>query len=63
MNEAQVWTSIGLMASMLITLLTVVSTSFVRIMRAEFKTLRVEIASIDRDAQALYRCAFGGESE
>ena len=74
MNEAQVWASIGLMASMLITMMTVISTSFTRIMRTEFKMVRLEIASLDqrmghrfdsldRDVQVLYRRAFGGESE
>ena len=73
-NEAQVWASIGLMASMLITMMTVISTCFIRIMRSECAMVRVEIASVDqsmghrfdtldRDVQVLYRRAFGGESE
>ncbi|MFC4242010.1 hypothetical protein ACFOYW_01385 [Gryllotalpicola reticulitermitis] len=45
MNEAQVWAAIGLMASMLLSVMTVISRSFTRTMRAEFKAFRFEMAS------------------
>lgn len=45
MNEAQVWTSIGVLGTSLFAMLTLMSTMFVRIIRTEIGSLRSEMGS------------------
>ncbi|WP_229054908.1 hypothetical protein [Aeromicrobium sp. Leaf350] len=46
MNEPQVWTSIGVLASSLFAALALMSTLFVRVIQAEFGSVRSEIGSL-----------------
>ncbi|MCC7128627.1 MAG: hypothetical protein IT192_07415 [Microbacteriaceae bacterium] len=70
MTEPQVWTLIGVFAAAFFGMLTIVSTLFVRVVRAEIGGLRNEINArfesvdrrfdgLDRDVQALMRREFG----
>lgn len=74
MTEPQVWTLIGVFAAMMFGMLTIVSTLFVRVLRAEIGSLRTEIGgeigslriemtsridNLDRDVQALVKHTFG----
>ncbi len=70
MNEPQVWTLIGIFASALFGIMTLMSTVFVRIVRSEIGGLRTEIKSeleglrsdirgLDRDISALMKHTFG----
>ncbi|UWF77397.1 MULTISPECIES: hypothetical protein [Microbacterium] len=66
MTEPQVWTLIGVFAAGLFGMLTLMSTMFVRIIRAEMSGLAAEIKAIhhrldriDADVNALMRHAFG----
>ena len=66
MNEPQVWTLIGVFATGLFGMITLMSTMFVRIIRTEIGSVRTEIQGVhtrldrlDADVNALMNCAFG----
>lgn len=70
MNEPQVWTLIGIFASALFGIMTIMSTLFVRIVRSEIAGLRIEmkgeleglrsdVRGLDRDISALMEHTFG----
>lgn len=63
MNEPQVWTLIGVFSAAVFGMFGLVSTMFVRIMRAEFGALEARLTSkidlLDREIQALARQVFG----
>lgn len=70
MNDAQIWTMIGCFTALMFGMLTVVSTLFVRVVRAEIGGLRGEmnarfdavstrIDGLDRDMQAVVKRSFG----
>lgn len=70
MTEPQVWTLIGVFATALFGMITLMSTMFVRIIRTEIGSLRAEISSefrginqridrLDSDVNALMKHAFG----
>lgn len=63
MNEPQVWVLIGVFAASMFGMITVVSTLFVHVVKAEIGGLRKEvlgeIRALDRDVTALYRNTFG----
>ena len=63
MTEPQVWTLIGVFAAALFGLLTIVSTLFVGVVRAEIGRLDVKLDNVDRDVQALMRHTFGIDRE
>lgn len=63
MTEPQVWVLIGVFATAVFGMTTIVSTMFVRVLRSEIQGLRTEvlgeIRAIDRDVSALMRHTFG----
>lgn len=70
MNDAQIWTMIGAFTALMFGMMTVVSTLFVRVIRAEIGGLRGEMQArfegvdrrldgLDRDVQALVKHTFG----
>lgn len=70
MNDAQIWTMIGAFTALMFGMLTVVSTLFIRVLRAEIGGLRSEVNGrldimntrmdgLDRDVQALVKRTFG----
>lgn len=70
MTEPQVWTLIGVFAAALFGMFTIVSTLFIRVIRAEISGLRGEMVArfdllgqrvdgLDRDVQALVKHTFG----
>jgi hypothetical protein len=70
MNDAQIWTMIGAFTALMFGMFTVVSTLFVRVVRAEIAGLRSEMNGrfdvmsarmdgLDRDVQALVKRTFG----
>lgn len=70
MTEPQVWTLIGVFAAALFGMVTIVSTLFIRVIRAEISGLRGEMVArfdllgqrvdgLDRDMQALVKHTFG----
>jgi len=63
MNEPQVWVLIGVFAAAIFGMITIVSTLFVHVLKAEIGGLRTEvlgeIRALDRDVSALYRNTFG----
>ena len=63
MNEPQVWVLIGVFAASMFGMITVVSTLFIHVVKAEIGGLRTEvlgeIRTLDRDVTALYRNTFG----
>ncbi|MFS0852924.1 hypothetical protein [Microbacterium sp. 179-I 3D4 NHS] len=70
MNDAQIWTMIGAFTALMFGMLTVVSTLFIRVVRAEIGGLRSEmnarfdavtsrIDGLDRDVQAIVKRTFG----
>lgn len=70
MTEPQVWTLIGVFAAGLFGMLTIISTMFVRVLKAEIGSLRTEMNSefrgihqridrLDADVNALMRHTFG----
>ena len=74
MNDAQIWTMIGAFTALMFGMLTVVSTLFVRVVRAEIGGLRSEMNGrldvmnarmdgLDRDVQALGKRTFGLDRE
>lgn len=74
MNEPQIWTMVGAFIATTIGMMTIVSTLFVRVLRAEIGGLREEmrdrfeavgarIDGLDRDVQALVKRTFGLDRE
>lgn len=74
MNDAQIWTMIGAFTALMFGMLTVVSTLFTRVVRAEIGGLRSEMNGrfdvmnarmdgLDRDVQALVKRTFGLDRE
>ncbi|WP_447914191.1 hypothetical protein [Microbacterium phyllosphaerae] len=63
MNGPQVWVLIGVFAASMFGMITVVSTLFIHVVKAEIGGLRTEvlgeIRALDRDVTALYRNTFG----
>ncbi len=59
MNEPQVWVLIGVIAAAMFGMITVVSTLFIHVVKAEIGGLRSEIRTLERDVSALYRHTFG----
>ena len=70
MNDAQIWTTIGAFTALMFGMLAVVSTLFIRVLRAEIGGLRAEMNGrfdimnarmdgLDRDVQALVKRTFG----
>jgi len=70
MNDAQIWTMIGAFTALMLGMMTIVSTLFIRVLRAEIGGLRSEVNGrldamntrmdgIDRDVQALVKRTFG----
>ena len=63
MNEPQVWTLIGVLAAGLFVMLTLMSTMFLRVIRAEIGGLEARLTAkidlLDRDVQAIARRVFG----
>lgn len=70
MTEAQVWAMMGVFATFILGSLAIISTLFVRVLRAEIGGLRAEmrarfevvesrIGGLDRDVQALVKRTFG----
>ena len=74
MTEPQIWTMIGAFIATTIGMMTIVSTLFVRVLRAEIGGLREEmrgrfeavgarIDGLDRDVRALVKRTFGLDRE
>lgn len=74
MTEPQIWTMVGAFIATTIGMMTIVSTLFVRVLRAEIGGLREEmrdrfgavgarIDGLDRDVQALVKRTFGLDRE
>lgn len=70
MNEPQVWTLIGVFAVGMFSVITLMSTMFVRVLRSEIGSLRTEMRAelaaihqrldrLDADVNALMKHAFG----
>jgi len=70
MNDAQIWTMIGAFTALMFGMMTIVSTLFIRVLRAEIGGLRSEVNGrldamntrmdgLDRDVQALVKRTFG----
>ncbi|MGX5696986.1 hypothetical protein ACWKWP_12370 [Agromyces soli] len=66
LTEPQVWTMIGAFIALMFGMLTIVSTLFVHVVRAEvrrldtrFDALDSRIDGLDRDVQALVKHTFG----
>ncbi|QKJ21302.1 hypothetical protein HQM25_16520 [Microbacterium hominis] len=66
MTEPQVWTLIAVFAAGMFGMITVVSTMFVRVVRAEigrldtkFDLVNARLDNLDRDVQALVKHTFG----
>lgn len=66
MSEPQVWVLIGVFATALFGMITLMSTMFIRIVRTEIGSVRTEIQGIhhrldrlDADVNALMKHAFG----
>jgi hypothetical protein len=73
-TEAQTWTMIGASIALMFGMMTIVSTLFVRVLRAEIGGMRAEmnarfeivgtrIDGLDRDVQALVKRTFGLDRE
>ncbi|GAA4180097.1 hypothetical protein GCM10022287_33480 [Gryllotalpicola koreensis] len=70
MTEAQVWTIIGVFATLFFSMLALMSNMFVRVIRAEigrldskFDIVNAKIDALDRDVQLLFRREFGSDAE
>lgn len=70
MTEPQVWVLIGVFATALFGMLTLMSTMFMRLIRAEFQVVYTRLDSIEeriellnRDINALMRHTFGIERD
>ena len=61
MNEPQVWTLIGVFAAGLFGMLTLMSTMFVQVVRAEIRRLDQRFDTLDRDVQAIAKRVFGDQ--
>jgi hypothetical protein len=59
MNEAQVWTAIGVLAAALAGTVTVVTTLFLRVIRTEFAVVHIKLDHVGRDVNALIWDRFG----
>lgn len=59
MNEPQVWTLIGVFATGLFGMITLMSTMFVRIIRTEIQGVHHRLDRLDADVNALMRHSFG----
>ena len=63
MTEPQVWTLIGVFSALMFSMLGIVSTLFIRVVRTEIGRLEmkmdVRLDNLDRDVQALMRHTFG----
>lgn len=59
MTEPQVWTLIGVFATGLFGMMTLMSTMFVRIIRTEIQGVRRRLDRLDADVNALMRHTFG----
>lgn len=59
MTEPQVWTIIAVFAALMFGMLTIVSTLFVHVVKAEVGKLGVRMDNLDRDVQALVKHTFG----
>lgn len=63
MNEPQVWTLIGVFATGLFGMMTLMSTMFVRIIRTEIQGVHHRLDRLDADVNALMRRSFGIQRE
>ncbi len=54
MNDAQIWTMIGSFTALMLGMLTVVSTLFIRVVRAEIGGLRGEIGGLRGEMNARF---------
>ena len=54
MTEAQVWTMIGVFTTLMLGMLTVVSTLFVRVLRSELGGVRSEIGRVETKVDSLH---------
>lgn len=54
MNDAQIWTMIGAFTALMFGMVTVVSTLFVRVLRAEIGGLRSEIGGLRGEMNARF---------
>ena len=59
MTEPQVWTLIGVFATGLFGMITLMSTMFVRIIRTEIQGVHHRLDRLDADVNALMRHTFG----
>ncbi|BDZ40218.1 hypothetical protein GCM10025863_28320 [Microbacterium suwonense] len=59
MTEPQVWTLIGVFATGLFGMMTLMSTMFVRIIRAEIQGVHRRLDRLDSDVNALMKHSFG----
>ncbi|HCS61072.1 MAG TPA: hypothetical protein DIW46_06705 [Microbacterium sp.] len=59
MNEPQVWVLIGVFATALFGVITLMSTMFIRIIRTEIQGVHHRLDRIDADVNALMRHTFG----
>ena len=74
MNDAQIWRMIGAFTALMFGMLTVVSTLFIRVLRAEIGGLRSEmnarfdttdtkLAGLDVEVHALVKHTFGSDRD
>jgi hypothetical protein len=54
MNDAQIWTMIGCFTALMLGMLTVVSTLFIRVVRAEIGGLRGEVGGFRNEMNARF---------
>ncbi|KAA0959937.1 hypothetical protein FQ142_13810 [Microbacterium sp. ANT_H45B] len=54
MNDAQIWTMIGCFTALMLGMLTVVSTLFIRVVRAEIGGLRGEVGGLRNEMNARF---------
>lgn len=59
MSEPQVWVLIGVFATALFDMITLMSTMFVRIIRTEIQGVHHRLDRLDADVNALMRHTFG----
>lgn len=58
MTEPQVWALIGIFASAVFGMITLMSTMFIRVVNAGFERVDVKLEHLDRDVQAIARQVF-----
>ncbi|MFJ2369011.1 hypothetical protein [Microbacterium sp. NPDC087665] len=63
MNEPQIWVLIGVFAAAIFGMITIVSTLFVQVIKAEIRSVHTRIDTLDRDVSALYRHVLGIDRE